>query len=148
MKNACKMTIKQVPASQVDRRADRRTRCSHWDYKHDNDNDNDDDDMDMDIAARLVQRQSFSQRSHSRSQTHVGVSLSLCVCQRASECWCASICGSTMRRQTIHCMQVSRGRGPGSAICDPSCIFTLACTFDHCQHACFVRPVKWAAANS
>lgn len=83
------MTIKQVPASQVDRRADRRTRCSHWDYKHDNDNDNDDDDMDMDIAARLVQRQSFSQRSHSRSQTHVGVSLSLCVCQRASECWCA-----------------------------------------------------------
>lgn len=78
------------------------------------------------------------------------VSLYLCVCvwQRASECWCASVCGSTKRRQTIHCMQVSRGRGQGSAICDPSCIFTLACTFDHCQHACLVRPVKWAAANS
>lgn len=58
MKNACKMTIKQVPAGQPDSQpasqVDRRARCSHWDYKHDNDND--DDDMDMDIAARLVQR--------------------------------------------------------------------------------------------
>lgn len=41
----------------------------------------------------------------------VSLYLSVCVCQRASECWCASVCGSTKRRQTIHCMQVSRGRG-------------------------------------
>lgn len=149
MKNACKITIKQVPASQVDRRADRRTRCSHWDYKHDNDNDNDDDDMDMDIAARLVQRQSFSQRSHSRSQTHVGVSLSLCVCVAASKRVLVCECLWEHKAKTNNSLyaSVSWSWPAGSAICDPSCIFTLACTFDHCQHACFVRHVKWAAAS-
>lgn len=66
----------------------------------------------------------------------------MCVCE------CECLWEHKARRQTIHCMQVSRGRGPRSAIRDllhPSCIFTLACTFDHCQHACFVRPIKWAA---
>lgn len=142
MKNACKMTIKQVPASQVDSRADRRARCSHWDYKHDNDNGNDDDDMDMDIAARLVQRQSLGR---SRSQTHVGVALSVCTCV----CVCVRVFvgAQSEDKQFIVCKcLVVVARGLRSAICDPSCIFTLACTFDHCQHACFVCPAKWAAA--
>lgn len=151
MKNACKMTIKQVPAKWTDWWTDEpdaaiettntttttttTTLMMTWTW----------------TLLPVLCRGKALAREVTAAVRPMWVSLYLCVCvcvpasKRVLVCEC--LWEHKAKTNNSLYASVSWSWPAGSAICDPSCIFTLACTFDHCQHACFVRHVKWAAAS-